>query len=86
MALKNDFRFHNNEMTHIPTGKKIFIPTDAIGFVTGNMVVDMNAESEGVTSAMVFEFACQYVKTWVKRRPHRVLCNMIEGYGEEVAF
>lgn len=64
MSIKNDFAFNENVMTHIPTRKTLFIPTAAIGFVTGNMAVDIEVEKLGITSAQVFEYACQYVKTW----------------------
>jgi len=68
MSIKNDFSFNKNNMTHTPSGKTLFIPTSAIGFVTGNMAVDIEGEALGITSAQVFEYACQYVKTWRKLR------------------
>lgn len=77
MSAKNDFNFNGNIVTHIPTGKVLRIPVDAMEFVLGHMAVDMNGH--GVTSAQVFEYACQYVKTWAKRNRYPILKAMIES-------
>lgn len=68
MSIKNDFYFNENVMTHKPTGKTLFIPSKALEFVTSRMAVDIQGEALGITSMQVFEYACQYVKTWRKLR------------------